>query len=208
MATSSGTVLVAAPPTLHRLGLIAVLHETWPALTIRVLPDPEQLLPLLAQQRFALVIADATSADSNILPLLLRLRARSCQQLLVLTGPRQSAAVRHCLAQTGYSLLARNAAPTEVVTCVGNLLSQADASTPYPTPSSRRVLPPTPFSRRELDVLRLVIADCCNQEIADRLFLSVRTVESHRRALLQKAGAKTLVGLVVQAMREGWVAVA
>jgi DNA-binding NarL/FixJ family response regulator len=59
-----------------------------------------------------------------------------------------------------------------------------------------------------LDVLRLVVADCCNQEIADRLFLSVRTVESHRRALLQKAGAKTLVGLVVQAMREGWVAVA
>ncbi len=55
MATSSGTVLVAAPPTLHRLGLIAVLRETWPALTIRVLPDPDQLLPLLAQQRFALI---------------------------------------------------------------------------------------------------------------------------------------------------------
>jgi DNA-binding NarL/FixJ family response regulator len=36
----------------------------------------------------------------------------------------------------------------------------------------------------------------------------VRTVESHRRALLQKTGAKTLVGLVVQAVREGWVAVA
>ncbi|GAB2795559.1 DNA-binding NarL/FixJ family response regulator [Hymenobacter luteus] len=50
------------------------------------------------------------------------------------------------------------------------------------------------------------MADCCNQEIADKLFLSVRTVESHRRALLQKAGTKTLVGLVVQAVRERWLA--
>jgi DNA-binding NarL/FixJ family response regulator len=209
MTISSGTVLVAAPPTLHRLGLIAVLHEAWPSLTIRVLPDPDQLLPLLAQQRFALVIADATPSDSSILPLLLQLRTCSNrQQLLVLTGPRQSAAVRHCLAQTGYSLLPRHAAPAEVVKSVGELLKEADTTSLYPTLPSRRVLPPTPFSRRELDVLRLVVADCCNQEIADRLFLSVRTVESHRRALLQKTGAKTLVGLVVQAVREGWVAVA
>jgi DNA-binding NarL/FixJ family response regulator len=69
-------------------------------------------------------------------------------------------------------------------------------------------MPATPLSRRELDVLHLVVADHCNQEIADRLFVSVRTVESHRRALLQKTGAKTLVGLVVQAVREGWVTVA
>ena len=208
MVNFSGTVLVAAPPTLYRLGLIAVLHEAWPSLTIRVLPDADQLPPLLAQQRFALVIADATPSDSSILPLLLQLRTRSHQQLLVLTGPRQSAAVRHCLSQTGYSLLPRHAVPTEVVKCVGELLSEAHTASPYPALPSRRILPPTPFSRRELDVLRLVVADCCNQEIADRLFLSVRTVESHRRALLQKTGAKTLVGLVVQAVREGWVAVA
>ena len=54
-------------------------------------------------------------------------------------------------------------------------------------------------------MLRLVVQDCCNQEIADQLFLSVRTVESHRRALLQKAGVRTLVGLAVQAVKQGWV---
>ena len=63
-----------------------------------------------------------------------------------------------------------------------------------------------PFSPRELQVLRLVVADHCNEEIADHLCLSVRTVESHRRTLLHKAGTRTLVGLAVRAVREGWVA--
>lgn len=207
MTLPARTVLVAAPPTLHRLGLVAILRETWPDLSLHLLPDPGELLALLTQQRFALAIVDASAADADLLTHLLTLRARH-QPLLVLTGQRQSAAVRQGLAQTGHCLLPRHAAPTQVIKCVGKLLSQTPTASLYPTLPSRRVAPPTPFSRRELDVLRLVVADCCNQEIADRLFLSVRTVESHRRALLQKAGAKTLVGLVVQAVREGWVAVA
>jgi DNA-binding NarL/FixJ family response regulator len=65
---------------------------------------------------------------------------------------------------------------------------------------------PTRFSPRELEVLRLVVDDRCNREIADSLYLSVRTIESHRRALLQKSGTRTLVGLVAWALREGMVA--
>jgi len=50
-----------------------------------------------------------------------------------------------------------------------------------------------------------VVEDYCNEEIAARLFINVRTVESHRRNLLQKAGARTVVGLAARAVREGWV---
>ncbi|WP_133271307.1 helix-turn-helix transcriptional regulator [Hymenobacter radiodurans] len=206
MTIPAGDVLVAASPTLYRLGLIAMLRETWPALRICTLPDPDQLLKLLAQQRFALVIVDAMAADSGLLPQLLQLHgAHNQQRLVVLTRRRLPTATCNLLAQMGYTLLPRRATPTEVIKCVGNLLYPTEAFC-CPARKARRSAPPTPFSRRELEVLRLVIADHCNQEIADRLFLSVRTVESHRRALLQKTGAKTLVGLVVQAMREGWVA--
>ena len=202
----AGDVLVAAPSTLYRLGLTAMLRETWPTLRICILPDPDQLLALLAQQRFTLVIVDAMATDSSLLPQLLQLHgAHSQQQLLLLTRRRLPNTTCHLLAQMGYTLLPRRATPTELIKCVGGLI-RPDESIGCATRPARRSAPPTPFSRRELEVLRLVIADHCNQEIADRLFLSVRTVESHRRALLQKTGAKTLVGLVVQAMREGWVA--
>ncbi|WP_188812682.1 helix-turn-helix transcriptional regulator [Hymenobacter cavernae] len=209
MATPSGAVLLAAPPTLHRLGLAVTLRETWPDLALSTIPDPDQLSAVLQQRRFALVIADGTAPNSKLPAQLMQLRV--CyprQQLLVLSGRRQPTVARQQLAQSGYPLLPRRATPTEVVATVGELLSRAEIPAFSAAQAARRSGPATPLSPRELEVLRLVVDDCCNQEIADRLFVSVRTVESHRRALLQKTGAKTLVGLVVQAMRAGWVNVA
>ncbi len=49
---------------------------------------------------------------------------------------------------------------------------------------------------REKDVLRLIVDEYTNQEIAEELFISVRTVDAHRRNLLQKIGAKNTAGLV------------
>ncbi len=49
---------------------------------------------------------------------------------------------------------------------------------------------------REKDVLQLIVEEYTNQEIADKLFISVRTVDAHRRNLLQKIGAKNTAGLV------------
>lgn len=56
------------------------------------------------------------------------------------------------------------------------------------------------LSKREVEVLQLICAEFTNQEIADKLFLSKRTVESHRQRLLEKIGTKNTVGLVVYAM--------
>jgi DNA-binding CsgD family transcriptional regulator len=47
-----------------------------------------------------------------------------------------------------------------------------------------------------LDVLRLIVEEYTNQEIADKLFISVRTVDAHRRNLLEKTGARNTAGLV------------
>jgi DNA-binding CsgD family transcriptional regulator len=47
------------------------------------------------------------------------------------------------------------------------------------------------ITRREADVLRLVVEGHANKEIAQRLYLSVRTVEKHVESLLRKTGTKT-----------------
>lgn len=54
---------------------------------------------------------------------------------------------------------------------------------------------------RELEVLELIVNEYTNQEIADKLFVSVRTVDAHRRNLLQKTGAKNTAGLVKYALK-------
>ncbi|OON68218.1 hypothetical protein B0919_13755 [Hymenobacter sp. CRA2] len=199
---------MAAPPSLHRQGLLATLHDAWPTLALTLTPDAAQLPALLRQQAFALLILDGSLSGPQLPELLDTLRrARSQQPMLVLTGQRLPPSMRQAL-QCHVALLPRHTTPQEVIAAVRPWLNGASGGSISPVSSfpARHHAPPTPFSRRELEVLRLVVDDHCNQEIAEQLCLSVRTVESHRRALLQKTGARTLVGLVVQAMREGWVA--
>jgi DNA-binding NarL/FixJ family response regulator len=63
----------------------------------------------------------------------------------------------------------------------------------------------TPLSRREKEILKLIAAEHTNQEIADKLFLSQRTVESHRYSLLQKLNVKNTAGLVRMAVQMGLI---
>ncbi|MDR3712768.1 MAG: response regulator transcription factor [Puia sp.] len=57
------------------------------------------------------------------------------------------------------------------------------------------------LSRRELEVLRLICREFSNAEIAEKLFLSVSTVETHRKNLIAKLGVNNTVGLVKFALK-------
>ncbi len=61
------------------------------------------------------------------------------------------------------------------------------------------------LTRREKEVLRLIAEEKSNQEIAEQLFLSIRTVESHRFNLMQKLQVKNAAGLVREALEAGLV---
>ncbi|PKL24481.1 MAG: hypothetical protein CVV47_08525 [Spirochaetae bacterium HGW-Spirochaetae-3] len=62
-----------------------------------------------------------------------------------------------------------------------------------------------PLSRRELEVLGLVASGMASREIADRLFLSVATVNNHRQRILEKLGTRTSAGAVRYAAAAGLV---
>lgn len=59
------------------------------------------------------------------------------------------------------------------------------------------------FSKRELDVLRLICEGRTAVEIAEELIISSRTVEGHRQRLLEKTGSPNVVSLGVYAARHG-----
>ncbi len=57
------------------------------------------------------------------------------------------------------------------------------------------------LSERELDVLTLVCSGASSQEIADKLFISRRTVEKHRASIMMKTGCANTASLVVYAVK-------
>jgi DNA-binding NarL/FixJ family response regulator len=61
------------------------------------------------------------------------------------------------------------------------------------------------LSTREKEVLQYIALDMTSQEIADKLFLSKRTVESHRLSLFTKLGVKNMAGLVKKGIQLGLI---
>ncbi len=59
------------------------------------------------------------------------------------------------------------------------------------------------LSERERDVLTLVCSGASSQEIADKLFISRRTVEKHRASIMMKTGCANTASLVVFAVKNG-----
>jgi DNA-binding NarL/FixJ family response regulator len=62
-----------------------------------------------------------------------------------------------------------------------------------------------PLSNREKEVLKLIAAGKSNREIADILFISVRTAEKHRATIIGKLKAKNTADLVKHAIQKGYV---
>ena len=66
---------------------------------------------------------------------------------------------------------------------------------------------PDALSEREADVLLGICRGLSNQEIADALFISKRTVDAHRANILEKTGCKNTASLVVYAIKNRLVEV-
>jgi len=66
---------------------------------------------------------------------------------------------------------------------------------------TREAVADEPLSSREREILVAVCRGLSNQEIADELFISKRTVDKHRANILEKTGCKNTASLVVYAIR-------
>ncbi|MCC5913028.1 MAG: response regulator transcription factor, partial [Balneolaceae bacterium] len=64
---------------------------------------------------------------------------------------------------------------------------------------------PIHITDRELEILELIVKEFTNQEIAEKLYISSRTVDAHRRNLLQKTGARNTAGLVKYAFQHNLI---
>jgi two-component system response regulator NreC len=128
-------------------------------------------------------------------------------QIVVLTMQDEPEFAREALAGGAIGYVLKDAADTELVEAV----RRAAVGEGYLNPSlGARVAaqpkgPPDDLSPRELEVLRLIALGHTNAEIAEQLYLSVRTVETHRSHIQQKLRLGTRSELVRYALERGLV---
>ncbi|MCX6236955.1 MAG: response regulator transcription factor [Bacteroidia bacterium] len=78
--------------------------------------------------------------------------------------------------------------------------NQISSNTPAPCFSTEEEL-----SERETEILKLICQQFTAQQIADKLFISTRTVEGHKSNLLLKTSTRNLAGLVIYAVQKNLI---
>jgi two-component system response regulator NreC len=159
----------------------------------------------LATYHPTVLILDLNMPGEPSLTAIPRLRRTSPDtQIVVLTMQSDPAFAREALRAGAVGYVLKEAADSELVQAVRmaaegrtylNPELGARLAAEPPAPSG----PPDDLSGREVEVLRLIALGHTNAEIASRLYLSVRTVESHRAHIQQKTRRTTRADLVAYA---------
>ncbi|TPG65425.1 response regulator [Hymenobacter nivis] len=86
-----------------------------------------------------------------------------------------------------------------------NMLYKAAGGAPPASPEQAEPVAGVGLTARELEVLRLIAEGLTNSEIADKLFTSKRTIETHRQNIIGKTGVKNTAALIKLAVRQGLI---
>ncbi len=156
------------------------------------------------------LVLDLNMPGGSSLDAIPEIRAESPDtQIVVLTMQQEPAFARQALGAGALGYVLKEAADEELVEAV----RRAAAGESYLNPRlGARIAaepppgPPDDLSQREVDVLRLIALGHTNAEIAGQLFLSVRTVETHRSHIQQKLGLSSRAELVGYALERGLIA--
>jgi len=186
---------------------------------LRMLLDAEEGLEVVAEAgdldatvRFVgahrpdVLVLDINMPEGSSLPLIPELLQQSPETaVVVLTMQNDPAFAREAMLAGALGYVLKHSAGSELVDAVNAVA----AGETYMNPRLGAMIasaplepagPPDDLTERELEILRLIALGHTNSEIAGKLYLSVRTVESHRAHIQQKVGRSTRAELVRYAL--------
>jgi len=202
------TVVIADDHTVVRQGLRMLINNEEGLQVIAeagTVPDAERLT---RAHRPTVVVLDLNMPGGSSLDAIPRLRETSA--VVVLTMQDDPAFARQALQAGALGFVLKEAADEELLEAI-RLAANGDtylnprlgakiAAAPPEPPG-----PPDDLTQRELDVLRLIALGHTNVEIGEQLFLSTRTVETHRAHIQRKLDRNTRAELVRYALEHGLV---
>jgi two-component system response regulator NreC len=202
-------IVLADDHSVVRSGLRMLLDNESDFEVVAEASDVESARRYVRGHRPAVLVLDLNMPGGSSLKAIPTIRAEApATQIVVLTMQQEPAFAREALGAGALGYVLKEAADDELVEAV----RRAAAGESYLNPKlGARIAseplpgPPDDLSEREVDVLRLIALGHTNAEIAEQLFLSVRTVETHRAHIQQKLRRSTRAELVGYALERGLV---
>jgi two-component system, NarL family, response regulator NreC len=203
------TVVLADDHAVVRSALRMLLEDEADMEVVAEAGDAEAATRYVRGHRPTVLILDINMPGGSGLAAIPTIRSESPEtQIVMLTMQGETASAREALQAGVLGYISKDAASEELVTAVrmaaqGRTYLQPELGARLAAePDS---VSPDDLSDREIEVLRLIALGHTNNEIAERLYLSVRTVESHRAHIQQKLGLASRSELVRYAIERGLV---
>ena len=203
------TVVLADDHAVVRSALRMLLEDEPGIEVVAEAGDADAAIRYSSGHRPTVLILDINMPGGSGLSAIPQIRDQSPEtQIVMLTMQDETSAAREALQAGVLGYILKEAASEELVKAVR--LAAEGRTYLQPELGARlaaepEVASPDDLSEREIEVLRLIALGHTNNEIAERLFLSVRTVESHRAHIQQKLALTSRSELVRYALDRGLI---
>lgn len=211
---SSTSVLIVDDHAVVRKGLRLMIESQIDMCVVGEAATLQEAISVAAGVHPDVITLDLSMPGPSGIASVDRLRtAAPASRILIVTMHDDPAFVRSAVAMGASGFVSKSAADTELIAAIrsvsrGRVFIDSPDSTSLgsilgPRPGGAKQRPIDSLSERELEVLRNVARGHTNQQIADQVGLSVKTVESYRARLMKKLNLKDRTDLVRLAIDSG-----
>ena len=204
------TAVIADDHAIVRTGLRLLLEEAGLTVVAEA-GDVDAALRYVRGHRPDVLVLDINMPGKPSLPSIADVNEASPDtRVVVLTMQSETSFAREALRSGANGFLLKEAADSDLIAAIAT--THAGGTYLHPSVGARLAMEPPPdatpdgLTLREVDILKLLALGHTNNEVAAQLYLSVRTVETHRNNIQRKTGKRSRAELVRYALDHGLIA--
>jgi len=206
-------VLIADKFDITRSGISTILEESSAVSVIQSVKSAEKLVSVYKSNPTSICVISSNVQDSNIHELMVKLKAVNDEpKAIVISNTADLSHLNQALKAGVSGYLTKNISSRELVSAIKSAKSGERAFSKsvsklivgkYADFTKKGATVAKTVTKREKEILNLIVDGYTSAEIAEMLYISPRTVETHRANLMQKLKIKNTAGLVRYALEEG-----
>ncbi len=207
-------VVIAESNPLVQIGLKTVLNQTEDIAIIDVVNNEEALILALESHQIDVILLDFTEVGFSLETVPNILKASPNSRVVAITPDQEGTTIVNALKAGVRSYVKKDCDFDEIVSSVrqtargnkffcGKILESIHRSHIDPEDESIRdfTCEPVQLSEREQEIITLIAEGYTNGAIAEKLFLSPHTINTHRKNIMQKLGVKNTAAIVMYAVK-------
>jgi DNA-binding NarL/FixJ family response regulator len=197
-------IILADDHTILRDGLCAILSGHEDIKIVGEAPNGNVLVGLLETTPVDLVLMDINLPVMNGLETMQHINEHHKHiKILVLTGTADPGLLQQVMNTGAKGYILKKAGKNDLMYAIKQIAEDKTYISPELLSTQRSNQDKVKFTKRELQILQLIAEGMTNKEIADKIFLSKRTVETHRKNLIEKTKSKNTSVLIRYAITNG-----